>query len=642
MKKVKKKFSKLLKLLKGWKILVIGDNKTNSENWRIFNDSNSLIYLSLNDQLNLNYQTLKYTPLNSYYRKNIGYLYCIEHGAKEIYEIDDNIISNFKYLNYNFNKSNYDRISIGNINKQMINPYSYFGINNIWPKGFRIKDLGKDFNNKFFSLTSNQISLNPIIYQNLINGNPDLDSIFILTRVNKNYRFNINFTEKNPLLYLPGNYVPINSKNTKYMYDIFPFLALPTTINSEISDIIRGYIMQRYAWGLNGTVIFVPSDSYKNQSFINKSDFIKEEKSLYFKLDELINILNHKSNNEIRNPKDFAINIIKKLIYNKILQRKDLKMYKAFLNDLFKFGYSYSSFSQRKIDLNLTKCYKEFTKLKINLISQDKILLLNNKNNNYKLLKHKSSYKKYNDILLAINYNFKNFISINNEFLFSIYSAYFPNIVFISPEVESNKSIISCPNSQIGGYYAYMCFRKVYEKYPNMKGYLIMDDDYFLKPWEFEDYNFNIPWINEIFIRRIFGFYPFKSSYIYLDSQINNNIYYNNNISKSFGYNTIPQLWVELLYFPKSIIIEVCDLVEEMYNQKIFLELAIPTSIGFLFFKEIQIVNSIFIWNIDRKYMENFLKNSLNNVGIHAFKFKNELSKNLLIEYISFINSEEY
>ena len=94
--------NKLLKLLKEWKILVIGDNKTNNEKWRIFNDSNSLIYLSLNDQLNLNYQTLKYTPLNSYYRKNIGYLYCIEHGAKEIYEIDDNIISNFKYLNYNF------------------------------------------------------------------------------------------------------------------------------------------------------------------------------------------------------------------------------------------------------------------------------------------------------------------------------------------------------------------------------------------------------------------------------------------------------------------------------------------------------------------------------------------------------------
>ena len=317
-------------------------------------------------------------------------------------------------------------------------------------------------------------------------------------------------------------------------------------------------------------------------------------------------------------------------------------MYIAFLNDLNKFGFSYSSSFQRKIDLNLTNCIKEFTKLKINLISQDKILLLNNKNKNFKLLKHKSSYKKYNDILLAINYNFKNCISINNEFLFSIYNKYFPNIVLISPEIEFNESIISCPNSKKGGLYAYMCFRKVYEKYPNMKGYLIIDDDYFIKPWEFEDYNFNIPWINEIFIRRILSVHIFKNSYIFLDNQNFNNIYYNNNMSKSFGFNSIPQLWVELLYFPKSIIIKVCDLVEEMYNQKIFLELAIPTVIGYLFFKEIQIINSIFIWYEERKYMENYLINSLNNVGIHAFKFKNETFKNLLIQYISFINSEEY
>ena len=81
-----------------------------------------------------------------------------------------------------------------------------------------------------------------------------------------------------------------------------------------------------------------------------------------------------------------------------------------------------------------------------------------------------------------------------------------------------------------------------------------------------------------------------------MNNQINNNIYYsNNNISESFGYNIISQLWVELLYFLKSIIIEVYDLVEEMYNQKIFLELVIPTTIGFLYLKEIQIINSLFV-----------------------------------------------
>ena len=60
-------------------------------------------------------------------------------------------------------------------------------------------------------------------------------------------------------------------------------------------------------------------------------------------------------------------------------------------------------------------------------------------------------------------------------------------------------------------------------------------------------------------------------------------------------------LWVELLYFLKSIIIEVYDLVEEMYNQKIFLELVIPTTIGFLYLKEIQIINSLFVCKNDRK-----------------------------------------
>ena len=141
-----------------------------------------------------------------------------------------------------------------------------------------------------------------------------------------------------------------------------------------------------------------------------------------------------------------------------------------------------------------------------------------------------------------------------------------------------------------------MSFRKVYEKYPYMKGYLIIDDDYFIKPWEFENYNFNIPQTNKIHLRIMLGFRVYKNNYIFLNNQINNNIYYsNNNISESFGYNIISQLWVELLHFLKSIIIEVYDLVEEMYNQKIFLELVISTTIGFLYLQEIQIINSLFV-----------------------------------------------
>ena len=83
-----------------------------------------------------------------------------------------------------------------------------------------------------------------------------------------------------------------------------------------------------------------------------------------------------------------------------------------------------------------------------------------------------------------------------------------------------------------------MFFRKVYQKYPYMKGYLTLDDDYFIKPWEFEDYDFKILLINEIYFISLLALIIFKNIYIYLDNQFNNNNHYNN-ISKSFGYNLI-------------------------------------------------------------------------------------------------------
>ena len=60
------------------------------------------------------------------------------------------------------------------------------------------------------------------------------------------------------------NYIPINSKNTKYLYDIFPFLILPETDEKSLSDIWRGYILQKFAWGINGSVIYFPSKVYRN------------------------------------------------------------------------------------------------------------------------------------------------------------------------------------------------------------------------------------------------------------------------------------------------------------------------------------------------------------------------------------------
>ena len=282
-------FLDLLKIIENWKIVVISNNKNIKVNncWKSLVFTNNLIYLTLRDQMNLGYEITKYLEFDSYSRKNIGYLFAIQHGAKEIYEIEENIIiTDIDDLNINSNKKN---IFYGIRNdSKMINPYNLFGERNIWPRGFKIKDFGKEHSTKFLNINSSNLNIKPLIYQGLINGIPDVDSIYIQTNILNNL-INISFINIDPLIYFPGNYVPINSKNTKYLYDIFPFLSLPITINEKISDIFRGYLIQFFTWRLNGSVIYYSSKMYRyNHIYI--PNFI-DEKRLFYNLDNFFKII---------------------------------------------------------------------------------------------------------------------------------------------------------------------------------------------------------------------------------------------------------------------------------------------------------------------------------------------------------------
>ena len=77
----------LLTFLEDWKIVVISINNKIDKKWKKLDYSNKLVYLSLKEQMRLGYHISEYLSLNSYARKNIGYLYAIQHGAKEIFEI---------------------------------------------------------------------------------------------------------------------------------------------------------------------------------------------------------------------------------------------------------------------------------------------------------------------------------------------------------------------------------------------------------------------------------------------------------------------------------------------------------------------------------------------------------------------------
>ena len=109
-------------------------------------------------------------------------------------------------------------------------------------------------------------------------------------------------------------------------------------------------------------------------------------------------------------------------------------------------------------------------------------------------LSHLYSNKIYKDILLIINYNHDGFLKLN-DYITNLYNKSFPNIIFINPSINKMPNIFSCQTSN-NGYYSYNCFKNIYLKYPNYKGYLYINDDLFLKFWELQNLNFSFPWLN--------------------------------------------------------------------------------------------------------------------------------------------------
>ena len=542
-------------------------------------------------------------------------------------------------MNKYHNKTIYERITLCKNNKgEMINPYSYFGLNNIWPRGFRLNNLNKDYNTIYINLASSQINLKPLIYQGLINGESDIDSFFFLTRTEKNSRIDITFQQNYPLIYLPGNVIPINSKNTKYLYDIFPTLIIPTFFNERLADIFRGYIIQCYAWRYNGTTIYINSNAF---NFKNKSlnDFYFLDKDLYYKLENFLSILDKEKYYKTNNPTYFILYLVKKMISNGIFSKKELKVYKAFIKDLSSIGYIYNRNFNEELIMKEDIYFTENAKLYTNLVPQQKIILKNNFKSNIEILKHKSSNILFNDILLIINYNYKH-LTYLNEYLINLYRKYFSHIISISPgNIAEKSNIISCQNSS-NGRLAYICFRKVYEKYHNFKGYLIVNDDNIMKPWELEGINQDIPWINLFDFTRT---YVNKlKDYKLLKEMIRNNITFSEKIFKMIGDNEPPKIWNDMLYLPNSIMKKYCDILDELFNKKIFHELATAFAFGIMSLNEYKVINSLLIWGKERNNMINIFKNSFGFAFVHPIKISYIYKKEKVYEYYYFINGESF
>ena len=215
-------------------------------------------------------------PWNHYSRKNIGYLYALEHGASIIYDTDDDNTPIEDTITYFSEKSLMLQYQT---DASAVNVYADFGQPRVWPRGFPLKEINQAGSHQFLL----ERSFIPI-QQGLVNSDPDVDAIFRLTHSQE-----IEFESTQKPVSLPVKTMcPFNSQNTIFHYDAFWGLVLPITPKFRVCDIWRSYWVQRILWDINASLCFLPATAIQ---FRNEHDLLKDfadEIDLYLKAGEFI------------------------------------------------------------------------------------------------------------------------------------------------------------------------------------------------------------------------------------------------------------------------------------------------------------------------------------------------------------------
>ncbi len=312
-----KKFSRLCEKNNS-NLIIIGDKKT-PKNFRLTYGS----YFNLKDQKKTNLNFSKICPLNTYARKNIGYLISIKDNNDVIIESDDD-----NYPKNNFFKNLKLEKKVNEINNLgWINIYKAFSISSdvIWPRGLPLNRIKMNPN-----LKPKKVIKKFYLQQGVCEGNPDVDAIYRIL----NKKINIKFKD-NLSISLGKSLSPINSQNTIWFKKIFPLMYLPVTCTMRATDIWRGLITTIILLNDNLPILFFGTNMKQVRNIHNLIDDLKQEMPLYQDISNAYNIL---KNLKLKKGSKFYLeNLFKSytlLIDQKIFDKRELYYLKTWIKDI--------------------------------------------------------------------------------------------------------------------------------------------------------------------------------------------------------------------------------------------------------------------------------------------------------------------
>lgn len=370
-----------------WSMVVVADLKSKPKYDVPGCDASRCVYLTpeKQDEMKESLKSASLLPHNHYARKNIGFLYAIKHGAKVIFDLDDDnrllpdvdlsatalpllpagsedsgatgpaLVAASHTGHVCSARSQGGSWNAGHDCSGLVNPYVHFGQRSIWPRGMPLECVSDVSSEILYSGAAPSMAAEPTlgecgghagrpaVLQSVVDGDPDVDAIFRLTRKASGRRIDVPFDRTAPPLVLPqGRMSPWNSQATLHAREAFFALALPVSVPFRVTDIWRSYFAQRMLWEVGRTVGFLPPlvRSVRN-AHDNMADF-RDEQMLYDKSLALVHFLMGWSRpSESKDAGEAAVALAKDMKEAGFWGDGDVGSIEAFVADLRTIGYSF-------------------------------------------------------------------------------------------------------------------------------------------------------------------------------------------------------------------------------------------------------------------------------------------------------------
>ncbi len=334
----------------GWCMVIVGGKEAPPYN--ISQTHPNVVYLdgATQDMMSERYNFITYLPWGHVGRKNVGYIYAIDHGARLVWDFDDGVV-----LDINHHQSPtfplistkmVDVVLVPNTDETaLFNPYPVMGAqhNPCWPRGLppsAIKDPHSNPGTGYLDF----IPLESIgVIQSLANQNPDVDDTCLSAM---KLPFHFDRTRRNMVMVPRDSITPFNSQATLFYYQSLWMLALPISVTDRLSDIWRSFIAQRLAWELRNPQYVLLSPPMVNRALSsNRNSDSNNQTDLHKRSGILINFLRAWKPSS-RDLKSMIEELSIALYERNFIERQDNVLIRHWLQALVTVGYSFPEVSE--------------------------------------------------------------------------------------------------------------------------------------------------------------------------------------------------------------------------------------------------------------------------------------------------------